>query len=124
MLKAAPIFLLLAYGVVLAVGQLFFKISSRKIDHIDLFSSDFIGKLVTQPYFLLACFVYGLCTLVWVGILARINLSIAYPFAISTSILTTSLMGLFVFREQIGWQTVIAYALIGCALVLLSKDIF
>ncbi|NOL48092.1 MAG: hypothetical protein HF560_11035 [Synechococcus sp. MIT S9220] len=118
-----PFLYLLSYGIVLAFGQVLFKISSNQVDNIDLFSLASISKMVTQPYFILACFVYGLSTLAWVGILARVNLAIAYPFVISTSILATSLIGVFAFGEEVNSYTFVSYGLIICALATLSKGI-
>ena len=123
MFKIMPFLYLLSYGIVLAFGQVLFKMSSNQVDNIDLFSLASISKLITQPCFILACSVYGLSTLAWVGILARVNLVIAYPFVISTSLLATSLIGVFAFGEEVNSYTFISYALIICALVTLSKGI-
>jgi len=123
MLKSFPIVLLVLYGIILALGQLFFKLSASKIDHLNLVPSVFLGRLMLQPYFILACLLYGTCTLLWVFILSQVSLTVAYPFAISASILTTSFIGVLVFKEHIDVFTGAAYALIICALVLLSKGV-
>jgi drug/metabolite transporter (DMT)-like permease len=63
---------------------------------------------------------YGASAVLWVYILTRVPLSLAYPVAILGSGLVP-LLAWAVFREPIGWRMAIGYALMLAGLVLTQQ---
>lgn len=44
---------------------------------------------------------YGLSTIIYVLVLGKFNLSVAYPVIIGLTVVSTTLMGSFIFKEQV-----------------------
>lgn len=64
------------------------------------------GSGLLNLYLLLGVLVYGLSTAVYILILGKINLSVAYPTVIGLTVIATTLTGVFFFREKVsptGW---------------------
>jgi drug/metabolite transporter (DMT)-like permease len=76
---------LLCFAVLLAVGQFLFKRSALAL--AGLGASDALLTLARLPAFYAAIFLYGGSTLLWVWILTRVPLSLAYPFVAVVMIL-------------------------------------
>jgi len=68
---------LIILPIVIAIGQVLFKLASRDVTSLD-FSS--LTKLSVNGYFLLALVLYGLATISWVYVLRHFPLSKAYLF--------------------------------------------
>jgi undecaprenyl phosphate-alpha-L-ara4N flippase subunit ArnE len=62
----------------IAVGQVLFKLSARRVAGAD--GAGDLWRLVVSPPFLAALAVYGLASLLWVWVLREVPLSRAYPF--------------------------------------------
>lgn len=95
------------FSIAVPVGQVLFKWAA-------IYSARLEGPLIwrlLQNYPLILAFAwYGASALLWVYILTRAPLSVAYPMAI----LGTGLVPLFawaVFREPISWNLTIGYVL-------------
>lgn len=71
--SAQTLALILATILMLALGQVLFKFASGAID----FASP--KSLVTWPL-VVAILMYGVATLAWLAVLARVPLSTAFPF--------------------------------------------
>lgn len=63
---------------ILAAGQLLFR--KAALSTPPLATVDGLFRLIRNPVFLVALFLYGVATLLWVGVLQRVPLSRAYPF--------------------------------------------
>lgn len=59
-------------SILISIGQLFLKKSSMIV------STNFIDKLM-NIHFIIGIITYGLSTLLWIVILGRIKISVAYP---------------------------------------------
>jgi multidrug transporter EmrE-like cation transporter len=68
----------LTLSACMCFGQILFKMASLQQPQ-DSFS---FTKLLLSPWFLGAVTLYGLTTFLWVYILARMPLSVAYPFSL------------------------------------------
>jgi drug/metabolite transporter (DMT)-like permease len=108
-------FLLLFFNVLLTViGQILFKHGMNMIGRISSMQ-DAIGKLTQaflNPYILSGIAIYGFTTLVWLVILSRVKLSIAYPM-LSSGYVLSILFSWMLFKESIPKVRIIG-ALIIC----------
>jgi multidrug transporter EmrE-like cation transporter len=82
----------------------------------------FMGELIQNPIFVTGCIVYALSTFAWVAILTRLQLSYAYPLVIAFSILLTSLLGIFLFKEQMTFHKVVGIAMVTAGVVFLARS--
>jgi drug/metabolite transporter (DMT)-like permease len=96
-------FLLLFFNVLLTVmGQILFKHGMNTIGRISNMR-DAVGKLAQafmNPYILSGIAIYGFTTLVWLVILSRVKLSIAYPM-LSSGYVLSILFSWMLFKESI-----------------------
>ncbi len=68
---------LIMLPVVIAVGQILFKITSRDVAALDVAS---LLKLSVNGYFIVALLLYAVATVAWVYVLRHFPLSKAYMF--------------------------------------------
>ena len=93
-------FLLIIGSVFLAaVGQITLKYGMNKVGRIT--AADFgnvfelFMRTFTNPFVLLGFLVFGLSSILWLVVLSRINVSVAYPFVSLTYFLVLLLSWLF-----------------------------
>ena len=94
--------LLMIYSLLLSSGQILFKIAASGINSLDNQES-FVLRLIYQPAFWGACFIYGVTTVLWVWLLTRMPMSIAYPFVTFALIIVPLLSSRF-FAESLSIQ--------------------
>lgn len=75
--------------------------------------------IATQPFVILGLAAYGLGAVVWLFVLSRIDVSLAYPF-VSLGIVVTMLLGMLVFGEVITTIRAAGAALIILGIVMLA----
>jgi drug/metabolite transporter (DMT)-like permease len=95
----SQIVLILFCVLALAVGQLLFKMSARNLvmgDH----ALDLLG-LARDPWFLFALSLYALATLLWIWLLRKVPLVVAYPFFALSFVVVPFLSRAFL-GEQVG----------------------
>ncbi len=96
-------FLMLFFNVLLTViGQILFKQGMNTVGRVEKVK-DLIPKLTQalfNPYILSGIAIYGFTTLVWLVILSRIKLSIAYPM-LSLGYVLSILFSWMIFKEAI-----------------------
>ena len=63
----------------LSIGQILFKLAARQLEAQSL-SDAFMLNAWKNGYLLSALLLYGVTTLLWVWILRRVPLNVAYPF--------------------------------------------
>ena len=66
-----------AFALMLAIGQMLFKLTAQRSPTIERFAD--LRHLFADPMLWLALLLYGLATLLWVYLLQRIALVYAYP---------------------------------------------
>ncbi len=77
-MSAAQLVQILAVTIMLAAGQLLFRRAAVGVPPLS--TAGGLTALLTSPLFLLALALYGIATLLWVGVLQQVPLSRAYPF--------------------------------------------
>jgi len=110
--------LLIANILLMSIGQLFFKQSAIYVSlHPHL---HFILKYILNPWFYGAISFFGLSTLLWVQILTRLNLSVAYPI-LSISYILVALGAYYFFGEKLSLLNIFGIFLIMCGVSLVSQ---
>jgi len=106
---------LLVFSVMLAVGQMLFKVVARGMQGVPL--TDGMLTLIGMPMLYLALALYGAATLLWIWLLSRISLSQAYPW-VAVAMATVPILAGAIFHERVSP----AYWL-GIALVVLGVSV-
>jgi drug/metabolite transporter (DMT)-like permease len=86
-----------------AFGQILFKDAMRNIEiseMSDLFSLSVLIKIFSNGYILLGLFLYAGSTLLWLGALSKLDVSVAYPL-VSLGYILTAIFALFFLHEKI-----------------------
>lgn len=101
-------FLLILNSFLISIGQLLLKKSALITQGVDV-----IHKIINL-YFISGLFFYGISTLLWIKILEKIEVSIAYP-VMALSYIIVMLVSYFIFGEQISFFKIlgILFILIG-----------
>ena len=107
---------LLAFPVLISVGQVLFKIASRGVGEADAAS---LLRLAFNPYLLAALALYGAGTVLWLFVLKKVPLNAAYPF-MALSFCLVPLMGYVVLGEALSWRYGAGICLIVAGLLVLS----
>ena len=116
-------FILLFFNVLLTViGQILFKHGMNTVGRVNNIQ-DVFGKLTQaflNPYILSGIAIYGFTTLVWLVILSRVKLSIAYPLLSSGYVLSILFSWLF-FKESIPKIRIIGAVIICIGVYLVAQ---
>ena len=77
------VFICLLFAILLnASGQLLLKVGSARISHLSFNLSNAIPmsmQVATSPHILLGLFCYVVSVIVWIGVLSRVDVTMAYP---------------------------------------------
>ena len=96
---------LILFVSLMCTGQLLFKKTAISITESNDSTSfpnlvDLILILIKVPYFYIALLVYALATLLWLFILQKIPLSVAYPFT-ALAMVIIPILSVFLFNEKL-----------------------
>ena len=72
-MSISQVILIFLTVVFLSIGQVLFKLAAMDIKNVNFFS-------ILQPKLILALCVYGIATIMWIGVLRHTPLRLAYPF--------------------------------------------
>jgi drug/metabolite transporter (DMT)-like permease len=100
---------LIVYALGMSVGQVLFKLSAQRAKGET--TAAFLTSLPGNVYFAVAVVVYAVLTVVWVWVLTRVPLSLAYPF-VALAFVFTPAFAWVVFGEALGGAYVLGLALI------------
>ncbi|MGL4490849.1 MAG: EamA family transporter [Rhizobiaceae bacterium] len=103
--------------VMIATGQVLFKLASDRAGGADIAG---VTGLLTNPFLLLALFIYGLGTIIWIYLLKSVPLSFAYPFMALTFCLVP-LMAWYFLGEPLTWRKGFGTAIIMAGLVVIAS---
>ena len=116
-------FILLFFNVLLTVmGQILFKHGMNTVGRVNNIR-DVFGKLTQaflNPYVLSGIAIYGFTTLVWLIILSRVKLSIAYPL-LSSGYVLSILFSWLLFKESIPKIRIIGAVIICIGVYLVAQ---
>lgn len=116
MLKFIPLIL---FSVLLnASAQLALKKGMMSLGELNL-SAAFVIKGVLNPFILAGLGFYAVSIVSWLIVLAKVNVSLAYPF-LSVGFVFSALVAYFAFDEPLGAFKVLGILLICAGLVFLT----
>lgn len=98
MVSVTNILSLLAFTSMLAVGQLMFKHVGLSIQGQPLV--DGLLMSARQPMLYAALVLYGLSTALWIWILSRVPLAVAYPW-VAVGVAIVPILGWWLFDERL-----------------------
>lgn len=78
-------------------------------------------RLIQQPYFYLGFGAYGLSAILWLKVLSRLPLVVAYPL-VSLNFIFVALGGAAFLHERIGWPTFVGLALIMLGIAVITRN--
>ncbi len=97
-LSPADVMWLLTFPALMSFGQLLFRYSAVHIAGKPFY--DMVATLFTVPVFYGAVALYGVCTMLWMWLLGRYPLAIAYPFA-ALAVVFVPLLDAMVFKQPL-----------------------
>ena len=121
---------LLVLGLILltvmlsACAQLALKWGVTRPDMAIALESGAIDAMLTaalSPLIWLGLIIYGLSVCLWLWVLSKVDLSVAYPF-VGVSFLVTMAFGAFLLQENVGPIRVVGTILIAVGCVLVGKS--
>ena len=104
---------LIVTPVLIALGQILFKLASRGASDVDAAG---LLDLARNPFLLAALVIYGLGTVLWIYVLRSVPLNVAYPFMALSFCLVPALAWLTI-GEAMTWRQGAGLALIIAGLV-------
>lgn len=92
----------LLFGVLLnAAAQLLLKAGSQRISDLSFNLDNILPmglQLSSNPYILFGLLSYGISVVIWIGVLSRVDVSIAYPM-VSLGYILNAIAAYFLFGE-------------------------
>ena len=118
-------FIIIIISVLLnALAQIFLKIGMKKFAPIDLQNNllQTFMAIIINPHIILGFISYGLSIILWLWVLSKVEVSLAYPFQALGYILVTILAWLL-FHEDINIIRISALVFITIGLILLALSV-
>jgi multidrug transporter EmrE-like cation transporter len=116
---------LILSGVLLnAFAQVLLKKGMLGIGYFEIQFQNFfpvIKNVATNVYILLGLGSYVISVAIWLLVLARVEVSYAYPF-LSVGYVVVTLVGYLIFQESLSWIRVIGISIIIVGVILLSRS--
>jgi drug/metabolite transporter (DMT)-like permease len=118
--------LLIIVSVSIAVvAQLVLKLGVEGIGQVNLGNWEsirhFLLAAVSSPQVLLGLALYGLSAVIWLVVLARVNLSYAYPM-VATSYVLMLILSRFLLKEDVSLTRWIGVAIICLGVLIMSRS--
>jgi len=112
-MSLANIGLIIFNAITLVTGQFLWKMGlERKVNPFESMRS--IIELIFSPFILSGLVLYGLTTVLWLFILTRVQISVAYPMQ-SVAYLISVFGAYFIFGESLSWMKIA-----GCLVILIG----
>ena len=93
----------------LAVGQVLFKFAAESLD---IAEKGFVHAVLLNKWLIVALMVYGVATVLWLLVLRKNPLSMAYPF-VALAFVFVPVMGHYLLGEPLRLQSLLGAVLIG-----------
>lgn len=110
--------------LLLVTGQTLLKIGLNQIGGIDFLGGAVLSnfwKIFRTPYIILGFAIYGISAVLWLDVLSKLDLSMAFPM-MSMSYIFTLIVGAFVFGESVTWGRILGVACICGGMFFLIKS--
>ncbi len=118
------IFLILSSVALNAFAQLFIRQGMLKIGKINLNAEQIFNMIIsvfTNIYLLAGMFSYGISIILWMVVLSKVNVSVAYPF-LSVGYIITAVLAYFFFQEPLTLQKIAGILIICLGVFILARS--
>lgn len=120
------VFLLLLIDILTTAGaQIFFKKGVLQWGELD-FSFSRVFSLIPQIFqniwIMLGMFLFGVSFILWLFILSKLQLNIAYPIALSSGVVITTITAWLLFKEYLLPTQLLGIAIVIVGIFLLLKN--
>lgn len=108
-----------------AAAQILFKKGVLEWGELDFSFSQalsLIPRIFQNVWIMSGVFLFGVSFILWLFILSRIQLNVAYPVALSSGAVITTLAAWFLFKEYLSPVQILGIAIIIAGLFLLLKS--
>ncbi len=111
-------FILLSSIILSVLGQFFLKrgVATTAIS----LNFNAIIQTLLSPLVLVGLFFYGMSAIIWLFVLQKFSLSVAYP-SLSLSYIAVIVIGAFVFNEPLTWGKVFGSLLILLGVIFINR---
>lgn len=107
---------LLSFPILMSVGQMIFRFIGGRTAGMPIRSV--VGVLFTLPAFYVAAAIYGFSILLWVWLLGKYPLSLAYPFA-ALALVLVPMLEMLVYKQPLTVTYWIGVLIIASGVVLI-----
>lgn len=103
--------------VMMCIGQLLFKYgtSGKSLDSIEN-----IIRVMFQPVIIFALLDYVLATIVWLYVLTKLEISVAYPIQ-SMAIPLVSILSMVFFSENFAWSKIVGLVVMLIGIFIITR---
>ena len=125
MLTYIQILLLLSFTCLMSLGQILFKKTALSIS-LSMSSNNSLGlvegliKALSVPWLYMALCVYALATVLWLYLLQRIPLSLAYPFS-AFAMVIVPIAAVLIFGERLTWSYWVGVLFISIGIFIIAR---
>jgi drug/metabolite transporter (DMT)-like permease len=116
-MRIIDVCLLLSCALAVTIGQILLKIGARDVSTSKTYSEFFFAFFA--PHTVIALCIYVLTSFIWIWLLSRIPLSIAYPF-LALSFALTPLAAMLWLHERVSWSHWLGVLLVFAGVVLIT----
>lgn len=105
-----------------ATAQLLLKAGANQIGQVTFSTGivKLVSKMLFQPYIPLALLSYVFSVGIWIIVLSKVPVSVAYPL-LSIGFILNVIAGYFFFGETLSWLKIIGISVIIFGVILLSR---
>ncbi|MBF87898.1 MAG: hypothetical protein CMJ14_07855 [Pelagibacterales bacterium] len=126
MISYVQILQLIGFAFLMSTGQMLFKKTAISITNLSKEIGDPVGiiesifRAIQIPWFYMALLTYGLATILWLYILQRIPLSVAYPFT-ALAMIIVPIFSVFLFEEKLTYSYFMGSILVISGIAIISR---
>jgi len=119
------VFLLLLFSILTTAGaQLLFKRGMIDFGSLDFSVNNFlflIPRIFQNLWLMAGIFLFGISFLLWLFIISKLQINIAYPIALSCEVSLVTIISYFLFREYLSPIQIVGIAVIITGIFLLLR---
>ena len=123
MINIIQVIQLIGFTFIMSMGQLLFKKTALTISENTTNTAGLIegvSRAIQTPWLYLALTTYALATVLWLYILQRIPLNLAYPFS-ALAVAIVPILAIFIFGERVSTSYWIGLSLILTGTIIIGQ---
>lgn len=117
-MKLSYVIAAIATALLMAIGQLIFKIGASKLEYKRIVDLPF--NVLKSPTLVSACLLYAVTIILWIWVLKHVPLNRAYPFT-AISYIVTPIIAYFWLGESTSPMHLIGYVLIVSGILIIAS---